>query len=98
MSSLRESSCKTISVQNGQKNRLLSQTEQAVEVYATPLPALSERCDTSLLRQDLLIWNRRQVFDMPSVAFDMIEQRTFVTYTMWTMAYQFVFGQVSEPL
>lgn len=73
--SLRESSGKKAGGQKGRKGTTLRQAERPDEVVNHPLPAQCERCHAPLPMHDARVWSRRQVFDVPAVAFDVIEHR-----------------------
>lgn len=74
-SSLRESSGKKAGGQKGRKGTTLRQTEQPDEVVDHPLPAQCERCHAPLPTHVAQAWDRRQVVDVPTVAFEVIEHR-----------------------
>lgn len=73
--SLRESSGKKAGGQKGRKGTTLRQAEQPNEIVTHPLPTQCERCRTPLPMHEARVWDRRQVFDVPAVAFDVIEHR-----------------------
>ncbi|PIL41165.1 IS66 family transposase [Massilia psychrophila] len=72
-SSLRESSGKKVGGQKGRKGTTLRQAEQPDEVVKHPLPGQCERCHAALPTQHARVWARRQVVDVPTVAFNVVE-------------------------
>jgi transposase len=74
-SSLREPSGKKTGGQKGRKGTTLRQAEQPDEVVNHPFPAQCERCHAALPMHAARAWEHRQVFDVPAVAFDVIEHR-----------------------
>lgn len=74
-SSLRESSGKKAGGQKGRKGTTLRQIERPDEVVNHPLPAQCERCHAPLPTHVAPVWDRRQVVDVPAVAFEVIEHR-----------------------
>jgi transposase len=75
-SSLRESSGKPPGGQTGRKGSTLKQALQPTERIDHPLPGHCDRCHHALPLQDTLVEERRQVFDVPVAAFDVVEHRT----------------------
>jgi transposase len=75
-SSLRESSGKPPGGQTGRKGTTLRQALQATECIDHPLPEHCDRCHHELPLQDAQVGERRQVFDVPVAAFDVVEHRT----------------------
>lgn len=75
-SSLRESSGKPPGGQTGRKGSTLKQALQPTERIDHPLPEHCDRCHHALPLQDTLVEERRQVFDVPVAAFDVVEHRT----------------------
>lgn len=74
-SSLRESSGKKVGGQKGRKGTTLRQCAQPDEVITHPLSEQCERCHARLSIHDARVWDRRQVIDVPAVAFGVIEHR-----------------------
>ena len=75
-SSLRESSGKSPGGQTGRKGSTLKQALQPTERIDHPLPRHCDHCHHALPLQDTRVDERRQVFDMPVAAFDVVEHRT----------------------
>jgi transposase len=73
--SLREASGKRPRSQGGHKGKTLMQTEPT-EIKAHPLPRQFEQCHAALPLELARVWERRQVIDIPSVAFDVLEHRS----------------------
>lgn len=73
--SLRESSGKPAGGQKGRKGTTLRQAEQPDEVVRHPLPSQCDRCQARLPVDAVQVWERRQVFDVPVVAFNVIEHQ-----------------------
>lgn len=73
--SLRESSGKPAGGQKGRKGTTLRQAEQPDDVVRHPLPSQCERCQARLPVDAVQVWERRQVFDVPVVAFNVIEHQ-----------------------
>lgn len=74
--SLRESSGKQAGGQIGHKGTTLKQVAQATQTVCHPLPTQCDRCHNPLPLNDAIVSERRQVFDVPTTAFDVIEHRT----------------------
>lgn len=73
-SSLRESSGKSAGGQRGRKGSTLRQCEPT-QVITHPLPDQCQLCHAILPLEQVRLWARRQVIDVPSVAFDVIEHQ-----------------------
>jgi len=73
--SLRESSGKPAGGQKGRKGTTLRQVDQPSEVVQHPLPGQCDRCHARLPLDDVQVWERRQVFDIPVIAFNVIEHQ-----------------------
>lgn len=74
--SLRESSGKKAGGQIGHKGTTLKQVAQPTEIVCHPLPWQCDRCHNPLPLNEARISERRQIFDVPATAFDIIEHRT----------------------
>jgi transposase len=74
--SLRESSGKKAGGQIGHKGTTLKQVAQATQTVCHPLPAQCDPCHNPLPLSDAVVSERRQVFDVPATAFDVIEHCT----------------------
>lgn len=74
--SLREASGKKTGGQVGHKGTTLKQVAQATRTVFHPLPAQCDRCHNPLPLIDAVVSERRQVFDVPAPAFDVIEHCT----------------------
>ena len=74
--SLREASGKPPGGQPGHKGTTLKQAAQPSETLNHPLPGQCHRCHHPLSLDQAQIAERRQVFDVPVMAFDVIEHRT----------------------
>jgi transposase len=74
--SLREASGKKAGGQVGHKGTTLKQVAQPTRIVHHPLPAQCERCHSPLPQGDARVSERRQVFDVPVTACDVIEHRT----------------------
>ena len=74
--SLRESSGKKASAQIGHKGTTLKQVAQASETVCHPLPTQCDHCHNLLPLNEACVSERRQVFDVPARAFDVIEHHT----------------------
>lgn len=74
-SSLRASSGKPAGGQKGRKGTTLRQVEQPDDVVRHPLPSLCDRCQARLPVDAVQVWERRQVFDVPAVAFNVTEHQ-----------------------
>lgn len=73
--SLRESSGKPAGGQKGRKGTTLRQADRPDDVVRHPLPDQCERCHALLPVDDAQVWERRQVFDVPAIAFNVIEHQ-----------------------
>jgi transposase len=74
--SLREASGKKAGGQIGHKGTTLKQVEQPTRTVYHPLPAQCDRCHNPLPHDEARVSERRQVFDVPATACDVIEHRT----------------------
>ena len=74
--SLRESSGKPAGGQKGRKGTTLRQAAQPDDVVQHRLPRQCDRCQALLPVDGAQVWERRQVFDVPAVAFNVIEHQT----------------------
>ena len=73
--SLRGPSDKKVGGQVGHKGTTLKQVAQVTQTVRHPLPAQCDRCHSPLPQNDATVSERRQVFDVPSMAFDVIEHQ-----------------------
>jgi transposase len=73
--SLRASSGKPAGGQKGLKGTTLRQADQPDEVVRHPLPGQCDRCHALLPVDDVHVWEHRQVFDVPAIAFNVIEHQ-----------------------
>lgn len=74
--SLRESSGKKAGGQIGHKGTTLKQVAQTTQTVCHPLPTQCDHCHNLLPLNEARVSERRQVFDVPATAFDVIEHRT----------------------
>lgn len=74
--SLRESSGKPPGGQAGHKGTTLKQAAQPTQTIEHSLPRQCERCHHALPLHEAQVAERRQVFDVPAAAFDVVEHRT----------------------
>jgi transposase len=74
--SLREASRKKAGGQIGHEGTTLKQVEQPTRIVSHPLPAQCTRCHNPLPKDEARVSERRQVFDVPAPACDVIEHRT----------------------
>jgi transposase len=74
--SLRESSGKPAGGQVGHKGTTLKQVAQPTQSVDHPLPEQCDRCRKPLALNEAQVVERRQVFDVPAMAFDVVEHRT----------------------
>lgn len=74
--SLREASGKKPGGQTGHKGTTLRLAEQPTHTVYHPLPAQCDRCHHPLRQDEARVSERRQVFDVPATACDVIEHRT----------------------
>ncbi len=74
--SLREPSGKPPGGQAGHKGSTLKQALQPTDHIDHPLPVQCDRCHHELPMQEAFVADRRQVFDVPVAAFDIVEHRT----------------------
>lgn len=74
--SLRVASGKKVGGQIGHKGTTLKQVEQPTQTVYHPLPAQCDRCHNPLPQDKAGVSERRQVFDVPATACDVIEHRT----------------------
>ena len=74
--SLREASGKKAGGQIGHKGTTLKQVGQPTRTVYHPLPAQCDRCRNRLPQDEARVSERRQVFDVPATACDVIEHRT----------------------
>ena len=72
--SLRQASGKPAGGQKGRKGSTLRQMEPT-SVIPYPLPDQCELCHAALPLEQARLWARRQVIDVPAVAFDVIEHQ-----------------------
>lgn len=75
--SLRESSGKAPGGQIGHKGTTLKQVAQPSQTVDHPLPGQCDHCRQRLPLSEARVAERRQVFDVPVTAFDVVEHRTF---------------------
>ena len=73
---MRQSTGKPPGGQSGHKGRNLKPALQPTDHIDHPLSKQCDRCHHALPVQDALIAERRQVFDVPVAAFDVVEHRT----------------------
>ncbi|WP_295993239.1 DUF6444 domain-containing protein [Rugamonas sp.] len=98
-SSLRESSGKPPGGQTGRKGTTLRQALQATERIDHPLSEHCDRCHPELPLQDALVGERRQVFDVPVAAFDVVEHRTLSVRCQCGQLHTSAFpASVTEPV
>ena len=98
-SSLRESSGKPPGAQAGRKGSTLKQALQPTERVDHPLPGHCDRCHHELPLQDALVGERRQVFDVPVAAFDVVEHRTLSVRCQCGQLHTSAFpASVTEPV
>lgn len=74
--SLRKPSGKSAGAQFGHKGTTLRQAEQPTRTVEHPLPAQCDHCHSPLPLEQAVVSERRQVFDVPAPAFEIIEHRT----------------------
>lgn len=75
--SLRESSGKPAGGQVGHKGTTLKQAAQPTQTVEHPLPGRCDRCRNRLPLSEARVAERRQIFDVPATAFDVVEHQTF---------------------
>jgi transposase len=75
-SSLRKASGKNVGGQKGHNGTTLKQVAQPTEIVLHPLPARCNHCHNLLPQNEAQVSERRQVFDVPATACDVIEHRT----------------------
>ena len=73
--SLRESSGKKAGGQIGHKGTTLKQVTHPTHTVCHPLPAQCDHCRHPLPQEDACVSERRQVFDVPATACDVVEHR-----------------------
>jgi transposase len=74
--SLREASGKKVGGQIGHEGTTLKRAAQATEIVCHPLPAQCDHCNKPLPLKNARVSETRQVFDIPTTAYDVIEHRT----------------------
>jgi len=74
--SLREASGKKPGGQPGHKGSTLKRVATPTQVIVHKLPAQCDRCHCALVPEHAQVAHRRQVFDVPVTALDVIEHRT----------------------
>jgi transposase len=75
-SSLRQPSGKAPGGQKGRAGSTLRQTDRPTDTVTHPLPSHCAHCSEPLPVGDAEVWCRRQVVDVPTVAFKVLEHRT----------------------
>jgi transposase len=75
-SSLREASGKKAGGQVGHKGTTLKQVLQPTQTVIHPLPMRCDHCHNPLPQDEARVSERRQVFDVPATACDVIEHQT----------------------
>lgn len=73
--SLREVSGKKPGGQPGHKGTTLKQVLQPTQIVTHTLPTQCERCQQPLVHEDASIVERRQVFEVPKMTYEVIEHR-----------------------
>jgi transposase len=75
--SLRGKSDKKVGGQPGHKGTTLERVAEPTETVDHPLPRQCGRCHAALPLDSAQLLERRQVFDVPTAGFDVIEHRTY---------------------
>jgi transposase len=75
--SLRGKSDKTVGGQPGHKGKTLKRVAEPTDTVDHHLPRQCRRCHNALPLEMAQVLERRQVFDVPAVSFDVIEHRTY---------------------
>jgi transposase len=76
-SSLRGKSGKKVGGQPGHQGKTLERAAEPTTTRDHPLPGQCSRCHSALPLGQVQVLERRQVFDVPASAFDVIEHRTY---------------------
>ncbi|WP_089163101.1 DUF6444 domain-containing protein [Caballeronia sordidicola] len=96
--SLREASGKKAGGQVGHKGTTLMQVKRATQIVSHPLPAQCARCHNPLPQEQARVAQRRQVFDVPAPACDVIEHRTLELVCRCGQSHTSIFpASVTEP-
>jgi transposase len=96
--SLREASGKPVGGQAGHKGTTLRQVAQTTETVDHPLPGQCDRCLQRLALSKARVAERRQVFDVPAMAINVVEHRTLEVACTCSQVHVSTFpADVSEP-
>ncbi|MDP3669282.1 MAG: IS66 family transposase [Telluria sp.] len=76
-SSLRGKSDKSVGGQPGHKGSTLKRVAEPTETKDHPPPSRCSRCHSTLALEQAQVLERRQIFDMPAMCFDVIEHRVY---------------------
>lgn len=98
-SSLRGKSDKTVGGQPGHKGSTLKRVAEPSETVDHHLPGRCSRCHHALPLEMAQVLERRQVFDVPTAEFDVIEHRTYTVRCACGQRHDSVFpAEVSETV
>lgn len=98
-SSLRGKSDKAVGAQPGHKGNTLKRVAEPTERKDHPLPPQCKRCHNALPLEQAQVLERRQVFDVPAMRFDVIEHRTHTVVCTCGQRHDSVFpAEISEAV
>jgi transposase len=97
--SLREASGRTVGGQPGHKGSTLKRVAEPTGTQDHPLPRQCVRCHAALPLELARVLERRQVFDVPTTRFDVIEHRTLAVACSCGQQHESVFpAELSETV